>query len=34
MSTQKFPMVFISRRATPRINAMASAIPVAAETKL
>ncbi len=33
-STQKFPIVFISRRAMPRINAIASAMPVAAETKL
>ena len=34
MSTQKLPMVCICRRAMPRMNAMASAIPVAAEMKL
>src|SRR5271168_967603 len=33
-STQKFPMVADSRRATPRISAMASAIPTDAEAKL
>ena len=34
MSTQKLPMVCIWRRAMPRINAIASAMPVAAEIKL
>ena len=33
-STQKLPMVSFSRRAMPRMNAMASAMPTAAETKL
>ena len=33
-STQKLPMVSISRRAMPRMKAMASAMPTAAETKL
>jgi len=33
-STQKLPMVSISRRAMPRINAIATAIPTAADTKL
>ena len=34
VSTQKFPIVFDSRRDTPRISAMASAMPTAAEAKL
>jgi hypothetical protein len=34
MSTQKFPMVFDSRRAIPRTTAMAITIPTAAEMKL
>ena len=33
-STQKFPMVCICRRAMPRMKAIASAMPVAAEMKL
>ena len=33
-STQKLPMVFAERRAKPRTSATASAMPVAAETKL
>ncbi len=33
-STQKLPIVFDSLRATPRIIAIASAIPTAAEAKL
>ncbi len=33
-STQKFPSVFISRRAMPRIAAIASANPTAADQKL
>ena len=33
-STQKFPSVRAERRLKPRINASASAMPVAAETKL
>ena len=33
-STQKFPMVLDSWRAMPRITAMASAMPTAAEKKL
>jgi len=33
-STQKFPIACISRRAMPRMNAIASAMPVAADTKL
>ena len=34
MSTQKFPMVSFSVRAMPRMNAIASAIPTAADAKL
>ena len=34
ISTQKLPMVDCSRRAMPRMTAMASAMPTAAETKL
>ena len=34
MSTQKLPIVSICRRAMPRMNAIASAMPAAAETKL
>jgi hypothetical protein len=34
MSTQKLPSVSFSRWAIPRMNAIASATPVAAETKL
>ena len=34
MSTQKLPMVSICLRATPRMNAIANAIPTAADTKL
>ena len=33
-STQKLPSVFISRRAMPRMNAIASAMPTAADQKL
>ena len=33
-STQKLPIVCAERRAKPRISATASAMPVAAETKL
>jgi hypothetical protein len=33
VSTQKLPNVLISCRANPRITAMATAIPAAAETK-
>ena len=32
-STQKLPIVFFSCRAKPRTNAMATAIPAAAEAK-
>ena len=34
ISTQKFPMVFDSRRAIPRTTAMAITMPTAAEAKL
>ena len=34
MSTQKLPSVSRSRCAMPRMNAIASAMPTAAETKL
>ena len=34
MSTQKLPMVCICRRAMPRMKAIASAMPTAAEMKL
>ncbi len=34
MSTQKFPSVSFSRCAMPRMNAMATEMPTAAETKL
>ena len=34
MSTQKFPTALMSVRATPRMTAIAPAIPAAAETKL
>ena len=33
MSTQKLPIVWAERRANPRINATAIAMPVAADTK-
>ena len=32
-STQKFPIVSLRRRISPRISATATAIPTAAETK-
>ena len=34
MSTQKFPSFSVSLRAMPRITAMASTMPTAAEAKL
>ena len=34
ISTQKFPMVSFSVRAMPRMNAIASAMPTAADAKL
>ncbi len=34
MSTQKLPMVSFSRRAIPRTNAIANAMPTAADVKL